>query len=247
MPAVMVLSSSTSTSSLMQDQLNSLRYSMIHHSCYDVGWTIQPSALTGIDALIILLDHQTTDGIALIDHWRGASIGHPVLAAGTSCTKQQIVDAIDHGADDYISLPCGLMELATRLSAMLRRCRSARKLIRTIDHVSVDEDQMQVIVSGIHIHVTPFEYRLLLALMQRPNSVLSIKELRKEIYGEDSRTPPGAAEMLVARLRRKVGHDFIKTQRGAGYYVVENPTSMSANSRQSGSSCPAEPRAACHS
>ncbi|MGY4306196.1 two-component system OmpR family response regulator [Bradyrhizobium sp. USDA 4369] len=246
MPAVMVLSSNTSTSSLIQDQLNSLHCSTIHHCCYDIGWTIKPPALTDIDALIIQLDHRTAEGIALIEHWRGASIDHPVLAAGTSCTKQQIVDAIDHGADDYISLPCGLMELATRLSAMLRRCRSTRKLIRTIDRVSLDEDQMQVIVSGIHIHVTPFEYRLLLALMQRPNSILSIKELRREIYGEDSRVPPGAAEMLVARLRRKVGHDFIKTQRGAGYYVIDHPTSNSANSRQSGPSCPAEPHAACH-
>ena len=90
--------------------------------------------------------------------------------------------------------------------------------------VTLDERQMKVSVRGVPIALSPLEYRLLAYLLVRQGRVISQQELDENVYGPGEEHASNALEVLVGRVRRKLGVDLIETRRGFGYIVPDRAT-----------------------
>lgn len=171
------------------------------------------------DAVVLDLGLPHMDGIQILKRWRRAGRKMPVLVLTARGSWMERVEGIDAGADDYLPKPFRIEELVARMRALLRR--SAGQASNTIDigGVSLDTREMRVSVDGLAVELSALEYRLLSFLMHRQGKVVSQLELTQHIYGEDIERDSNAIEVLVARVRKKLGVPLITTRRGYGYLV----------------------------
>lgn len=173
------------------------------------------------DAVILDLGLPTMDGIQILKRWRQADRNMPVLVLTARGSWMERVEGIDAGADDYLPKPFQMEELKARLRALLRRAVGGGQPVITIGPVHLDTRQMTVTVDGVALDLSPLEFRLLSYLMHHKGRVVSQLELTEHIYGEDIERDSNAIEVLVARLRKKLGVDLITTKRGFGYLVAD--------------------------
>ena len=129
------------------------------------------------------------------------------------------VEGIDAGADDYLPKPFQMQELIARLRGMVRRSTGQVAPVITIGPLSLDTRQMQVSLEGVPVHLSPQEYRLVSYLVHHAGRVISQLELTEQLYVQDFERDSNAVEVLVGRVRRKLGADLIQTRRGFGYIV----------------------------
>jgi len=118
-------------------------------------------------------------------------------------------------------------ELKARLRAILRRSTGGGQPIITAGPVAMDTRQMIVTVDGATLDLSQLEYRLLSYLMHHRGRVVSQLELTEHIYGEDIERDSNAIEVLIARVRKKLGVDLITTRRGYGYIVNDEQSPVS--------------------
>ncbi|MBI1386021.1 MAG: response regulator [Rhizobiales bacterium] len=173
------------------------------------------------DAVVLDLGLPHMDGIQVLKRWRAAGRDMPVIVLTARGTWMERVEGIDAGADDYLPKPFRMEELKARLRALLRRSVGTGQPILTAGPVTLDTRQMTVAVDGVEVLLTALEYRLLSYLMHHRGRVASQLELTEHVYGEDIERDSNALEVLVARLRRKLDADVIKTRRGYGYIIPE--------------------------
>ena len=164
------------------------------------------------------------DGLSVLRKWRQTGQTFPVLILTARGDWNERVEGIDAGADDYLPKPFQMQELIARLRAIVRRSAGQATPVITISAVSLDTRQMRVTVDGVPIHLSPQEYRLLTYLMHHAGRVVSQHELTEQLYAQDFERDSNAVEVLVGRVRRKLGVDLIQTRRGFGY-VIEKPES----------------------
>jgi DNA-binding response OmpR family regulator len=134
------------------------------------------------------------------------------------------VDGFDSGADDYLPKPFRTEELLARLRAILRRVVASAQQQTAISagRVVIDTRRRQVRVDGSEIAVTPAEFRALERLARVPGESVSPAELALAVQGEQSDHSRNAMEVLINRLRRKLGPGVIETRRGFGYHLAES-------------------------
>lgn len=173
------------------------------------------------DAVILDLGLPRLDGPTILKRWRAAGRGMPILVLSARGTWAERVDGIDAGADDYLPKPFRIEELLARLRAIIRRSAGRPGPILENGPVVLDPRQMKVTVDGTPIALSPQEYRLLSYLMHHAGRVVPQLELTEHLYAQDYERDSNAIEVLVGRLRRKLGIDFIETRRGFGYLVSE--------------------------
>jgi DNA-binding response OmpR family regulator len=106
-----------------------------------------------------------------------------------------------------------------RLRAIIRRSAGQSAPILTAGSLSLDTRQMRVALRGMPLALSPLEYRLLAYLMHHAGRVVPSTELAEHLYSLDHDRDTNAIEVVVARLRRKLGEDLIKTRRGFGYSI----------------------------
>jgi len=119
--------------------------------------------------------------------------------------------------------PFQIEELLARLRALLRRTGSQKTTILKAGVLRLDLKKMQVALLDKPIKMTPLEYRLLSYLMHNQDRVISQEQLVENIYYRDQEPDSNAVEVLIGRLRRKIGNDVIKTRRGFGYFIDGDP------------------------
>ncbi len=173
-------------------------------------------------AAILDLGLPTLDGLTVLKRWREEGRGFPVLILTARGNWDERVEGIDAGADDYLAKPFQMEELLARLRAILRRSAGVATPIVKIGKVSLDTRQMRVNVDGSPVRLTPQEYRLVSYLMTHAGRVVSQLELTEQLYAQDFERESNAIEVLIGRVRRKLGVDLIETRRGFGY-IIENP------------------------
>jgi DNA-binding response OmpR family regulator len=159
------------------------------------------------------------DGMSILRRWREHGRDFPVLILTARGSWQERVEGIDAGADDYLAKPFQMEELLARLRAMLRRSVGLASPLIEIGPVSLDTRQMRVSVNGAPVHLSPQEYRLVSYLMTHADRVVPQLELTEQLYGLDFERDSNAIEVLVGRVRRKLGVELIATRRGFGYIV----------------------------
>lgn len=173
------------------------------------------------DLAVLDLGLPKLDGVQVLKRWRANGRTLPVLVLTARDSWSEKVDAIDGGADDYLTKPFRMEELLARVRALLRRQTKHTTAILTVDDLSLDTRHSRLTRRGIPIEVSPLEYRLLDYLMHHAGRAVSQIELTEHVYGQDFERESNAIEVLVARLRRKLGPDSIRTRRGFGYYMGE--------------------------
>lgn len=171
------------------------------------------------DGAILDLGLPLMDGLAVLKRWREAGRGFPVLILTARGNWPERVEGIDAGADDYLPKPFRMEELLARIRALLRRSAGQAAPVLVAGPVSLDTRQMRVTVSGIPVLLSPQEFRLLSYLMHHAGRVVSQIELTEHLYAQDFERESNAIEVLVGRVRRKLGVDIIETRRGFGYLV----------------------------
>ncbi|HEY7607655.1 MAG TPA: response regulator transcription factor [Alphaproteobacteria bacterium] len=171
------------------------------------------------DAIILDLGLPQMDGLAVLKRWRENGRNTPVLVLTARGTWSERVEGIDAGADDYLPKPFQIEELIARLRAVIRRSAGRASSVLRIGDVTLDERQLRVTLRGVPLALSPLEYRLLAYLAHNRGRVVSQHELLEHVYGQDREFDSNALEVLVGRLRRKIGSDLIETRRGFGYLV----------------------------
>jgi len=173
------------------------------------------------DAVVLDLGLPGLDGLTLLKRWRAEGIGTPVIVLTARGSWMERVDGFDGGADDYLPKPFRTEELLARLRALLRRSRgmSGEPAVASAGRLLLDLRTLKVRLDGAEIAVTPAEFRALQRLARDPGKTVPAGELALAVQGEQSDASRNAMEVLVNRLRRKLGADVILTRRGFGYYL----------------------------
>jgi DNA-binding response OmpR family regulator len=172
-------------------------------------------------AIVLDLGLPKMDGLAVLKRWRANGRRTPVLILTARGSWAERVDGIDAGADDYLPKPFRMEELLARLRSIVRRSAGHASSVLSVGDLTLDERQMKVCVRGVPIAMSPLEYRLVAYLMLHRGRVVSQQELSENIYGQDDAHDSNAIEVLIGRVRKKLGNDLIETRRGFGYLVPE--------------------------
>ncbi len=173
-------------------------------------------------AVVLDLGLPGMDGLAVLRRWRENGRTMPVLVLSARGTWKERVEGIEAGADDYLPKPFEPAELGARLRAIIRRAAGHARPVLAIGEVVLDPRAMRVTVAGVPRALSPQEYRLLDYLMLQAGRVVPPSELIDQLYGEDEDVSTNTIEVLVGRLRRKLGVELIQTRRGFGY-TIEPP------------------------
>ncbi len=173
----------------------------------------------GYAAAILDLGLPGMDGLSVLRKWRAGGQRLPVLILSARGDWSERVEGIDAGADDYLPKPFRMEELLARLRALVRRAAGQATAVMASGRVTLDTRHMSASLDGMPVHLSPQEYRLVSYLMQHAGRVVSQLELTEQLYAQDFERESNAIEVLVGRVRRKLGTDLIKTRRGFGYLV----------------------------
>lgn len=173
-------------------------------------------------AVILDLGLPKMDGLSVLKRWRANGRRMPVLILTARGSWAERVDGIDAGADDYLPKPFHMEELLSRLRAIVRRSAGHASSVVTAKGITLDERQMKVSVRGTPIALSPLEYRVLAYLLRHRGRVVSQQELDENVYGHGEEHDSNALEVLVGRVRKKVGPELIETRRGFGYLIPES-------------------------
>lgn len=182
------------------------------------GWFL--GSTESYAAAILDIGLPKRDGLSVLRAWRDEGLDLPVILLTARANWNERVEGIDAGADDYLGKPFQMEELIARLRALLRRSSGQKATILEAGPLRIDLRQMRVSVDGRPLKITPLEYRLLNYLMHHRGQVVTQEELVENIYYRDQEPDSNAVEVLVGRLRRKIGGNLIETRRGFGYMIA---------------------------
>jgi two-component system, OmpR family, response regulator len=171
-------------------------------------------------AVLLDLGLPGLDGLTVLERWREQGRNTPVLALSARGSWSERVEGIDAGADDYLPKPFRMEELMARLRSVIRRSTGRASSVTRNGRVSLDERSMQIKLGDAPVEMTAIEYRLVAYLMHRRGEVVAQSELAEHIYGHDQQQS-NAIEVLIGRVRKKIGAGFIETRRGFGYLVPD--------------------------
>lgn len=163
------------------------------------------------------------DGVEILKRLKRSSKTHsiPVIMATARSAEYEKITALDHGADDYLTKPFSMMEMAARVKAVLRRTSDNREEIITIGGLMVNEAMHVVKVQGETIDLTFKEYELLILLIKHQGRVYSREQLLDRIWSTEYDGESRTVDVHVRTLRQKLGEMgyIIRTVRGVGYKV----------------------------
>ena len=179
---------------------------------------------------LILLDIMLPgmDGMEILRRLRGASATArvPVIMASAKGTEYDKVMGLDQGADDYLAKPFGMMEMVSRIRAVLRRTSGAREKPRlTMGRLEMDPESHTVRVDGRRVELTLKEFELLRLFLEHPGRVFTRDQLLERIWSTDYLGETRTVDVHIGTLRTKLGAcgEYIRTVRGVGYRLEEKP------------------------
>jgi len=175
------------------------------------------------DAAVLDLGLPVKPGIAVLQEWRAAGRSLPVLILTARDGWSDKVEGFRAGADDYLTKPFRVEELVMRLRALVRRAAGHAAARMTCGPLAYDTQTGQFELDGLPLRLTALEWRVLSALMLRREIVIDRLDLIERVYEGDADPDSNSLEVIIGRLRRKIGRDLIETVRGRGYRLTEQP------------------------
>ncbi|HLD66522.1 MAG TPA: response regulator transcription factor [Pseudomonas sp.] len=195
---------------------------------YAVDWladgrdALHQGASEPYDLIILDLGLPGMPGLELLRAWRAGGLATPVLILTARDSWAERIEGLKAGADDYLGKPFHPEELQLRIQALLRRAHGlANQPQLQAAGLELDEGRQCVSREGAEIQLTAAEFRLLRYFMLHPGQLLSKSHLAEHLYDGETERDSNVLEVLVNRLRRKLGQEVIETRRGQGYRFSE--------------------------
>ncbi|MBP8285801.1 MAG: response regulator [Rhodoferax sp.] len=180
---------------------------------------------TRYDALVLDLGLPGLDGHDVLADLREADHRLPVLILTARDSLMERVSTLREGADDFLAKPFELAELEARLLALIRRARGTEHPRLACGPLSYDPNNKQFTLGYEALSLTPREHAALLALIQHSGEPLSKQEILDRVFSDEQDVHPEAIEVLVHRLRKRLGQSPVRisTLRGLGYVLESSP------------------------
>lgn len=220
-PLVLVIEDETPIRRFLRASLTEEGYRVEEATSGEEG--IKKAAARPPDFVILDLGLPGLDGqdvLRRLREWLTA----PIIVLSARDQERQKVEALDAGADDYLTKPFGMGELLARMRTALRHARpqSAEGTALQVGDLRIDLAARTVTLKGEAVHLTPLEYKLLVLLMKNAGKVLTHRQLLRDVWGPSDVHENHYLRVFVATLRRKVEPDptqprYILTEQGVGY------------------------------
>jgi len=182
------------------------------------------AALNKPDLLVLDLGLPDMDGQQVLREFREWST---VLVLSVRASEGQKVEALDGGANDYVTKPFGIQEFLARVRALLRQAPvgEAQQAALTFGPLTVDLAYRRVLLEGVEVALTRKEYAVLAQLARHPGRVITQQQLLKDIWGPTHTEDSHYLRIVVGHLRQKLADDptqprFIVTEAGVGYRLL---------------------------
>ena len=169
------------------------------------------------DAVVLDLGLPKIDGLTVLENWRKENKKFPVLILTARDRWSEKVNGFDAGADDYVTKPFQMEELLARLRALIRRSAGHATSDIECGPLKIDIKLNKVFINGTKLKLTSHEYKIIEYFLHHQDKVISRTELTEHIYDQDFDRDSNTIEVFIGRLRKKIGNNMIKTERGYGY------------------------------
>jgi DNA-binding response OmpR family regulator len=192
---------------------------------YTVDWVrdgrAADAALAGehFDLALLDLGLPGQSGIEVLQALRRRKSKMPVIIITARDAVEDRIKGLDAGADDYVTKPFDLDELAARIRSALRRSAGNPEPEIEINGVRINPATKEVRRDGKPVQLSAREYAIVEALLVRPGAILSRAQLEERMYGWGEEVESNAVEVYIHGVRRKLGADFIQNVRGVGYLI----------------------------
>ena len=160
------------------------------------------------------------DGFAVLRQWRDADRALPVLILTARDAWSDKVAGFKAGADDYLVKPFRLEELVMRLRALVRRAAGHARPRLECGPLAFETQTGQFELDGLPLRLAALEWRVLSRLMLHRGAVIERLDLLERVYEGDAEVDSNSLEVIVGRLRKKIGATLIETVRGRGYRLA---------------------------
>ena len=182
------------------------------------------------DIILLDLGLPDMDGIEVIKNVRSWS-NTPIIVISARSEDEDKIQALDEGADDYLTKPFNPLEVVARVKSLLRRCYEFKldnveesKKILKVGELVLNEETVSLTKNGEEIQLTPTEFKILALLMSNPGRVYTKVQIYENINGEYFKNDDGALMVHIYRIREKIEDDsknpmYLKTVRGLGYKI----------------------------
>ena len=220
-PRILVVEDDNSVKNLITTTLKAHDYHFLTAENGEVA--ILEAASHNPEIMLLDLGLPDIDGIEVIKRVRTWS-QMPIIVISARSEDVDKIEALDAGADDYVTKPFGMMELVSRIRAVLRRTsKKEEDDTFMLGEIRMDRKKHEVTVAGEPVALTLKEYELLRKLMENQNIVLTRDKLLEEIWGYDFDGETRTVDVHVRTLRQKLGQagEYIETVRGVGYRIGE--------------------------
>ena len=178
------------------------------------------------DAIVLDILLPGMNGYKVCETLRDEGVWTPILMLTAKDGEWDEAEALDTGADDFLSKPFSFVVLLARLRALIRRGAPPRPTVLSVGTLELDPGARRVRRDGTDIRLTAREFALLEYLVRKDGSVASKAEILDHVWGMDFAGDPNVVEVYVGYLRKKIdapfGAESIETVRGAGYRLVGN-------------------------
>lgn len=233
---IFIVEDDTSIRELEQYALQSNGYQAKGFADGSSFWAALKTETPNLVILDVMLPDQ--DGYEILAQLRENkdTAGLPVIMVTAKSSEIDVVKGLDHGADDYVSKPFGIMEFISRVKAVLRRSEHAAAKAETAKQkaatvlrfggITLDDVSRTVQVGGEMVELTYKEYALLHLFLEHPGQVLDRERIMKEVWDTDNLLESRTIDMHVRTLRQKLGAagECIRTVRKVGYKLsAEGP------------------------
>lgn len=220
-PVILVIDDETAMRRFLRASLASNGYQLIEASTAEEG--ITRAAAHSPDLILLDLGLPDLDGLVVTERLREWS-KTPIIVLSARGQEQDKIQALDAGADDYLTKPFGVGELLARLRVALRHAAAGEggEARFAVGELRIDLARRQVRVGERDVHLTPIEYKLLAALVKHAGRVLTHRALLKEVWGPSACEQVHYLRVYMGQLRHKLEQTpgrprYLLTEPGVGY------------------------------
>jgi len=227
-PKILVIEDDPAITNLIRTTLDTQDYQ--YHTAKNGTGALLDAVSYNADVIILDLGLPDMDGVEIIQKVRGWS-NVPIIVVSARSEDQDKVEALDAGADDYLTKPFSIDELLARLRVALRRSRSeatasqAQASVYRNGDLTIDYAAGCVYIRNKEIHLTPIEYKLLCVLAKNTGKVLTHNYILKEVWGSALASDTPSLRVFMATLRKKIEQNpsdpqYLQTHIGVGYRMI---------------------------
>ena len=187
-------------------------YTVIAAACAEAA---RSNLCSAVDLIVLDITLPDGNGVSLCQEWRSQGVTTPILFLTAKDEEFDVVRGLDAGGNDYVTKPFRMMELLSRIRALLRR--NAPAPVTTSGELEIDQAHMQVRRNGEVLPLTLTEYKVLHMLISN-HAIVTREQLLDVLWDDGAKfVDDNTLSVHISRLREKIGAQHIKTIRGVGY------------------------------